>query len=266
MRVTKPRRLEITLLLAGLIALTIWLLFGRLALFRTTEYSWYYMPDPSGRRADHPSLLEVRDGVQVGQSFVAHYPGLYRLDVLLTTSGRRDVADLVFHLRADGPEGAELFTTSVDGAAIVDNAFQPFTFPPLDDSAGRTYFFYLEAPGAGPQNAVGVWISSGDRNPEGRAFLSLISASPGPEGWLPSGDVGFMVHYKGRPLESIPIFLRRLTADKPALWGKVWFYLLLLALYLVLLACFAGVLRRVIRAQSHDEQSAGEQTCGRSDV
>lgn len=265
------RRVAIALAFVGLIALAGWLLFGRLALFRTAEGQRHYLADS----------IKLKDGVKVGQSFVAHYPGLYRIDVLLTTFDRRQVSDLVFHLQADGPEGAELFTTSLDGAAIVDNAFQPFIFPPLDDSAGRSYFFYLESPGADQDEAAGVRLSNGDRNLEGglyitrakkrsgdekaaipgtptadfanKVFLPLVTAAPEPEGWLPLQDVGFMVYYKGRPLEAISIFLGRLAAHKPSLWGEVWFYLLLFVLYLALLIWLAGVLRRIVRAQSSKE-------------
>jgi hypothetical protein len=262
MRITKPSHIRIALLLVGLIALTSWLLFGRLTLFRTAEQF--------SSRSMEPIKLE--NGVKAGQPFVAHYPGLYRIDVLLTTFGHRDVPDLVFHLQADGPGGEELFTTSVDGAAIVDNAFQPFTFPPLDDSAGRRYFFYLESPGASQADALGVLVSSGDRDPEGslyvtrsretpanrgstilatpaahfthKVFLPLVAVSTGPEGWLPLQDIGFTAHYKGRPLETILTFFGRLAANKPLLWGSPWFYLLLLVLYLVLLIWFTRVLRR----------------------
>jgi hypothetical protein len=268
----KPRCVKVALLLVGPIVLVIWLLLGRLALFRTTENPWNY-PESS---------MRIPDGVKVGQSFVAHYPGLYRIDVLLTTFGHRSVPDLVFHLRADGPQGEELCTTTVDGAAIVDNAFQPFTFPPLDDSAGRSYFFYLESPGADPRDAVGVRISNGERNPEGglritrpterpvervttsgeqpptafthKVFLPFVAISSGPQGWLPTGDAGFMLHYKGRPLETIPIFLDRLAANKPLFWGEVWFYLLLLVLYPVLLVWFVGALMRIVQVHSPGEE------------
>jgi hypothetical protein len=280
MPVTKPGRVKslsktpvpsektwlsgIVLSLVGLIALVSWLLFGRLALFHTTEHPLTYQAKP----------LRIAAGVKVGQSLVAHYPGLYRIDVLLTTFGRRRVSDLVFHLQADGPEGEELFSTAVDGATIVDNAFQSFIFPPLDDSAGRSYFFYLESPGADPDEAAGVRLSVGDRDSEGRlyithpkkrpgdekaappadfpnkVFLPFVAAAPEPEGWRPLQDMGFMVYYKGRPLETLAVFLDRLAANKPLFWGEVWFYLLLFVLYLVLLAWLARVLRRIVRAQN----------------
>lgn len=254
----KIRRPLIILLSVGIVALVGWLLFGRPAIFRTTEHPTTY----------HAKPIELTDGVRVGQSFVPNYPGLYRVDVLLTTFGRRSAPNLVFHLLADGPEGEELFSASLEGEAIADNAFRSFVFPPLDDSAGRRYYFYLESPGATSKEAVGVQASADDRYLEGsidvkrtegetrgeedadlpyKVLLPLVMASNGQEDQSTAHDVGFTLHYKGHLPATAPIFLERLKANKPLFWGETWFYALLSVLYLVLLAWLGRVLARMAR-------------------
>jgi hypothetical protein len=108
----------------------------------------------------------------VGQTFVARAPGLYRIDVFLATYARQNSGPVVFHLRRSPASDQDLVTISLDAAEVEDNAYRSFTFPPLADSAGQSYYFFLEAPAAQPGNAVTVWYNPTDAYGGGTAVLN----------------------------------------------------------------------------------------------
>lgn len=109
-----------------------------------------------------------------GQTFTARAPGLYRIDVFLATYARQNTGAVIFHLRRSPTDDQDLVTIPFDAAEVVDGAYRSFTFPPLLDSAGESYYFFLEAPHAQPGNAITVWYSPTDACDGGTAVLDGV--------------------------------------------------------------------------------------------
>lgn len=168
---------------------------------------------------------------------------------------------LNFHLRENCEAATDLRQTSatISAADLGDGLFYPFTFAPLDESTGRKFCFMLTPVwGAAEQGAIGVRASGSDVYEAGRAFYrTLPAAKPaaaGSEAGQPDQptlpyktfmpiiqrqadriaaiDLGFQLHYDGHPLETLQVFMSRLTAHKPYFWGSAAFYILLLLSYL----------------------------------
>jgi hypothetical protein len=97
---------------------------------------------------------EILAGKTFGQAFVSHQPNLCRIDVLLATYCRTNTCDLTFRLKAGFPAGQEITVMTVKGATVQDNKWHTFRFPPLLDSQGRMYSFFLESANAAPGNAL----------------------------------------------------------------------------------------------------------------
>ena len=174
---------------------------------------------------------ELVASATIGQTFVAEYPGLSRVEVKLATYARRNSGPLIFHLRAAPNATEDVVTLTLDAAEIEDNAYHSFDFPPIRDSAGHTFYFYLETPEAEPDNAITAWGTTEDAYPDGKAVLRDV---PGHG----VHDLTFRLEYNPTWWQTIEIVLGLLADHKPSVWGNPWFYVLLGVSYLLLLYAF----------------------------
>ena len=212
---------------------------------------------PVQRRRDAPAS-PLRDSAAasflfssriVGQTFVAEYPALSRVEVKLATYGRRNSGPLIFHLRT-APDATEDVVTLTLDAAEIEDKYYSFEFPPIRDSAGHAFYFYLEAPEAEPGSAIGVWGTTEDAYPDGGAVL---------QGVPPQGvrDLTFRLRYSPPRWQTIGIVLGLLADHKPLVWGNPWFYVLLGVSYLLLLYAFFVQMARSAFYASEDGPKRG---------
>jgi glycosyltransferase involved in cell wall biosynthesis len=102
-------------------------------------------------------LGEVVAGRRIGQSFTARRDNLHRIDLLVGTYRRRNTRDVVLHLKHSPEAPDDLATASINASLLADNAYASFIFEPLPDSAGKSYYLYVESPESVPGDAVTVW-------------------------------------------------------------------------------------------------------------
>jgi hypothetical protein len=179
----------------------------------------------------------------IGQSFVAPRNKLNRIDLLFQTYGRKNTHDVTLRLLA-APEngdsllqGLEVYQTTFNAAVISDQSWGMFTFPPLPDSAGKTYFIALQSPQSTDGNAITVGGIERDVYTAGSAFLGPV---PVP------ADITFRTCYALSVNEKLSILGQQLVKNRPSLWGDLRFYLLLLILYaLILLRVFVELIKLV---------------------
>jgi hypothetical protein len=192
---------------AALLAATVWALLGRISVFQLEQ-----------GRTDG-SVLEARQGI--GQTFASHYPGLQEIRVLAMNAAQADLDSVQLRLRLLTPEGSvgPDIRTSTPTATAAN--WVRFPFEPVDDSAGQSYIFIVEGPGARPPLLA---AHQQDMYPEGQ----LVSS--------PGGDLVFAAHYQGRPIPTARALLGELTKHRPGLFGRAWFYIAVLAAWVVTLA------------------------------
>lgn len=108
----------------------------------------------------------------VGQTFTSHQANLSGIAVKVATySGRDNTEAVVFHLRDSFTATSDLARVTASPRDFGDNQFYLFKFKPQPDSAGRSYFFFLESPTGRKGNAIAVDLSTGNPYYEGTAFL-----------------------------------------------------------------------------------------------
>jgi hypothetical protein len=111
--------------------------------------------------ADYGATLagDFAGGVTHGQSFVRGEGSLHRIDVVFATFGRLNPSRLRFHLCALTPAGfgPDLVTLETPAAALPDNRFWAFVFPPLPPAPGQLLAFWLDSPDATATTSAGVW-------------------------------------------------------------------------------------------------------------
>ena len=126
-------------------------------------YPAYYqaiLPTAFQDRAVEPAG-ELYGKITYGQTFVAHYRNLYRIDVMMATYGRENHLPVIFHLRRGLPEevNQDIVTLKVQAPAIADDAYHSFVFPAIPDSQGQKFYFYFESPRSMPGDAFTFWAT-----------------------------------------------------------------------------------------------------------
>jgi len=182
---------------------------------------------------------DLRAGIVVGQSFIASHTGLCRIDVWLAPKVTDNTQDILFHLKTDRQAEQDLVTLTANARDVHPDAYHTFAFPPIANSAGRSFYFYLESPDSTSANAVTVWGTEEDAYPEGKA-------DAGPASAVTKGDLAFVAYYQPGIAETADILLDRLTANKPLIWGDRRFYLLLAITYCFLFIKFILAVRNII--------------------
>jgi hypothetical protein len=182
---------------------------------------------PSGNTISNTPAGELEGDTRFGQTFVSVAPGLHRIDVLLATYARPNTHNVVFHLKA-GPDAVEdIYTEVFNASDVVDNAYRNFAFPAIQDSAGKTYFFYLESPESEPGDAITIWGNPDNPYPDGYGYLNDMATG---------GDLNFQAYYSPDLWHRVMLLLDQLRAGRSGVWGSRWPYASLLSGYAFLTA------------------------------
>ncbi|MFZ5916642.1 MAG: hypothetical protein ACOYZ7_06905 [Chloroflexota bacterium] len=175
---------------------------------------------PVDGQPTHPEPVgQLMGSETVGQTFLSRYDGLNRIDVFLGAYARPNTQDVIFYLKTAPDAPADILTVAVNASAVQDYAYHAFTFPPIPDSAGQSYFFYLTSPSSESGDAITTWKQTTDLYPEGHMVQN---------GLIQVGDLDFQVHYQPTVLNRLVALLDRLAQDKPSIWGDKRLYVVLL--------------------------------------
>jgi 4-amino-4-deoxy-L-arabinose transferase-like glycosyltransferase len=187
---------------------------------------------------------EIYGDHTVGQTFVARHDNLSRIDVRMATYTRPQLYPVVFVLKESPAAQVELARVIAPPLTVQDNAFYPFSFPPIPNSAGRSYYFEIQAPKAPAERPVTVWYQSGDVYADGGGYLE---GRP-----VVDADMTFRTYYHlGSLDQAVSYFRSRLPEGKPGIWGEPFFYDTFFVLYAILLGMlFLSLLRLAWRSSS----------------
>jgi len=184
-------------------------------------------------------MVELHGPTRVGQSFVASRPGLCRVALLLARKGRTNRFPVVFHLREGAEATSDLATVIIHASHLEDMTtivrrpyvYQSFSFSTIPDSAGKTFYFWVESPQSSADDPLLVRYQSGDTYPEGT--MSIGGSAMG-------DDLAFRAYYTKGFLGNTALLLERLVEHRPFPWGSKAFYTAIFIIYVVL---FAGLLQ-----------------------
>ncbi len=108
------------------------------------------------------SVGELLPGRLVGQTFVAPADRLAGVQLLVANYARPTHGRIRFHLKSDPSAPTDLASGEVDTASWPNNQFWPIFFPPVENAAGRTFYFGLEGVDTQPGSAPTLWFSPQD--------------------------------------------------------------------------------------------------------
>jgi glycosyltransferase involved in cell wall biosynthesis len=103
------------------------------------------------------ALPELIAGHSHGQRFVADRAGLCGIELEVGTFARLNTGYLVIHLRPSPGTQDDIAQVRVPVVSLRDGGFFRFGFPPIANSAGRSFYVLAEAPRAVPGDAVTLW-------------------------------------------------------------------------------------------------------------
>ncbi|MBS3819993.1 hypothetical protein KGY73_10905 [bacterium] len=182
------------------------------------------------------SVGEIQGERKVGQTFVASYDNLKAVELLMANYGRELTGEIIFHLKKSIPASDDVVVKKVDAARVKDNRYFRYQFPEIQDSGGKKYYFYLEAPEAKPGNAATIWCNEEDKYFEGEKFVNGKAAE---------GDLTFKTVYDVGIPKKVSLFLGEITRAKPFPLSERWFYWGLVGLFLVSCSLFLTYLFKV---------------------
>lgn len=170
------------------------------------------------------SVGQIVGGKMVGQTFLARYNHLQRIDVFMGTYARPNTHDAILHLKTAPDAPDDIFCLPFNASEVEDYTYRSFTFPPIPNSAGQTFYFYIESPSSVEGNAITVWMQPRDLYLQGKMYRNGTPAG---------GDLRFQIYYQGPYRDRATALLDRLVENKPSIWGEKWFYVLLATMTVV---------------------------------
>lgn len=132
---------------------------------------------------DFDRLIAVRGGY-----VTANYDGFNRLDFDLRAYAPGASYDLTIHIRPIAPGAADVRTIQLDlpasripaGKGTFENPFVTVRFPEIDNSAGQTYYVWVEPGIRNRDEVVALWsIKSYSRVPARQVVSAFVNEAPG---------------------------------------------------------------------------------------
>ena len=173
---------------------------------------------------------QIAGPVAVGQTFVVPCDRFNRVTLKMGTFGFANTKPAIFHLRT-GPDSLEdIYRVTFETHSIKDRAPYDFTFPALANSAGQSYFFFIEAPLAAPAESItlrGSYDRPFDRYKPGSIYAGQAGA------WQKLyGDAAFQARCEAQPIQLAQQAFQKLAADH---FGSAGFYWTVLVSHSLLL-------------------------------
>jgi hypothetical protein len=149
-----------------------------------------------------PSLLEV-DIAQIkrekpageiygtnsmGQTFKARESNMSGIEVALFIFKRQNNKTVIFYLKEAPDSPSEIFRQEFLSSDAVDNSGYLFHFPTIENSNGKSFYFYLDSPESTQGNAISAWTALNNPYKDGTAW---INDTP-----INEKDLAFKVFYK----------------------------------------------------------------------
>jgi hypothetical protein len=208
------------------------ILFGLAIIFVTGQDLLGYEGQPNNQY--FLSAPEITRDLAIGQTFEAPVDGLHRIDVVLRSYNRRNTHPVTFYLKPSIDSQEVIYQESFNASEVRNNQWRTFEFSPILDSAGKSYYFYLESPDSVEGNAITVGgAQGGDFYNDGATYLTADYLGEHPT--IVLADVAFRTYYGLSFKEKISILVQRMVENKPLVWGDIRFYMLLTGLYVVIL-------------------------------
>lgn len=101
--------------------------------------------------------LSIYSERTVTQKFTSNNNNFSAIGTSIRNPNLKNKKEIIFNLYNEKME--KIRNVTVNGQNVEDGNFIKFIFAPIIDSAGKTYFFSLGTPDAGPEETIEVFVS-----------------------------------------------------------------------------------------------------------
>jgi len=159
-------------------------------------YAWVYRTESVDLYPSH--VGEIRSGMEVGQIVLVERNGLAGVRLVFSTfSSRPNTVDVIVHVRESLDATDDLRTVRVNASELEDGAWRTFSFAPIPDSAGKTYYIAVTSPEGRAGNAVTVRFQERDIHLGHMVLLRRpLRDHERRDSFLRTGDIGYRLLYR----------------------------------------------------------------------
>lgn len=156
-------------------------------------YVWIYEANTLGLYYRH--VGEITGTVEVGQIVPVSTSDWHTIEIgMATYSGRSNTHDVVLNVYENLEDIVPIRTSTVSAAEIENESWQVFTFDPISDSAGQTYYVSVRSPNSVTGNAVTVRYADVDLAPGELVFFrEELAADQTRQQFIRPGDVAYRI-------------------------------------------------------------------------
>jgi hypothetical protein len=117
----------------------------------------------------------------IGQTFISHADRLHAIDLVVVVSDDLEYSSasrITLHVRQQIDSSFDLATVSVPIQTVANNRLVKFTFSPIDNSQGQSFYFLLDAAQAQiTRGYISVWSSEDDAYADGRQYVNGVAVN-----------------------------------------------------------------------------------------
>jgi hypothetical protein len=127
-------------------------------------YAWIY--DTGSLYYFDRHVGEVVGGAEVGQIIPVTFNNWDHIDIGISTfSGRSNTHDVTLQIRDGVTAGSNVREVIINASELHDRQWQRFSFEPIADSKGKTYYVAIVSPRSLPGNAITIHYAQADMRP-----------------------------------------------------------------------------------------------------
>lgn len=142
---------------------------GVLVVLFLSVFAVKWRVDLSQREGGH--LYRLSDKKRVGQTFIARKNNLSRITIDLKNAILKNEKPIYFHLR-ETESAQDLKKIEISGFNIGDPSSVKFQFEPISNSAGKSYYFYLDSPDSNNSDGIEIYHSLQDLYSDGGMMVN----------------------------------------------------------------------------------------------
>lgn len=166
--------------------------------------------------------LDLNQQQTIGQTFIGKSRNLTGIKLFTRNPNLANREPIIFHLKESPQAFSDLRTLTFSGANVGWDYGLRIQFAPVEDSAGKNFYFFLESPTTEAAQSIEFGYNQNDTYKSGEAFVN---------GKTVGGDLLFITFYKTSLADffksSISSFFSRISLDQG--FFVVYFLILLVA-------------------------------------
>ncbi len=132
----------------------------------------YFIQDIKTMENGKPEYL-LYGNRSIGQSFIANFDGLSRIQLMIFTENNGDKKTIYFHLKTDPKAANDIASVKVDLSGATEDDGINIDFKKIPGSKNRHYYFYVAAPNMTVNDKIKVFYALQNNMSNSRGTMTI---------------------------------------------------------------------------------------------